>query len=51
VWGFPWVPAVFVIASLTIVVNRLISQPIDSAEGLAMIGIGVPAYYLWARRQ
>ena len=43
VWGYPWVPAVFVIASVTIVVNRLISEPADSAAGLAIVGLGVPA--------
>jgi APA family basic amino acid/polyamine antiporter len=49
VWGYPWVPAVFVVASATIVTNRLVSEPLDSAAGLAMVGLGVPAYYLWAR--
>jgi hypothetical protein len=47
VWGFPWVPAVFVVASATIVVNRLIADPIDSLAGLALVGLGVPAYYAW----
>jgi APA family basic amino acid/polyamine antiporter len=50
VWGYPWVPAVFVAASVTIVVNRLVSEPLDSVAGLALVGVGVPAYYLWARR-
>jgi APA family basic amino acid/polyamine antiporter len=50
VWGYPWVPAVFVAASAAIVVNRLVSEPLDSAAGLALVGLGVPAYLLWARR-
>jgi APA family basic amino acid/polyamine antiporter len=49
VWGYPWVPAVFVVASATIVINRLVSEPLDSTAGLALVGLGVPAYYLWAR--
>ena len=49
VWGYPWVPAVFVVASVTIVINRLISEPLDSAIGLVIVGIGAPAYYLWSR--
>jgi APA family basic amino acid/polyamine antiporter len=48
VWGYPWAPAIFVIASATIVVNRLVSEPIDSAAGLALVALGVPAYYFWA---
>jgi len=46
VWGYPWVPIVFVLASLTIVVNRLISEPVDSAIGLALVAAGVPVFYL-----
>jgi basic amino acid/polyamine antiporter, APA family len=49
VWGYPWVPGLFVLASTVIVVNRLVSQPIDSAIGLAIVAAGVPAYYLWCR--
>lgn len=48
VWGYPWVPAIFVVASATIVVNRLVSEPLDSAAGLALVALGVPAYYFWA---
>jgi basic amino acid/polyamine antiporter, APA family len=48
VWGYPWVPAIFVLASVTIVVNRLVSEPLDSAAGLALVALGIPAYYLWA---
>jgi APA family basic amino acid/polyamine antiporter len=51
VWGYPWVPAVFVVASVTIVINRLVSEPLDSAIGLAIVAAGVPAYYLWARER
>jgi APA family basic amino acid/polyamine antiporter len=54
VWGYPWVPAAFVIASITIVVNRLIAEPVDSVAGLALVAFGVPAFYAWryaARRQ
>ena len=50
VWGYPWVPAVFVLASSTIVVNRLVSEPFDSFAGLALVGLGVPAYFAWRAR-
>jgi len=50
VWGYPWVPVVFIAASATIVVNRLVSEPIDSLAGLALVGAGVPAYYFSTRR-
>jgi APA family basic amino acid/polyamine antiporter len=49
VWGYPWVPIVFVVASVTIVINRLIYQPVDSAIGLGIVALGVPAYYVWGQ--
>jgi len=46
VWGYPWVPIVFVLASLTIVVNQVVSDPRESAIGLALVAAGVPVFYL-----
>jgi basic amino acid/polyamine antiporter, APA family len=51
IWGYPWVPAIFIVSSLSIVVNRLRLEPIDSAVGLAVVGLGVPVYFLWRRSQ
>jgi APA family basic amino acid/polyamine antiporter len=48
VWGYPWTPAVFAVASAAIVVNRILSEPIDSALGLALVAAGVPAY-AWSK--
>src|SRR5262245_38758154 len=49
VWGYPWIPGVFILASIVIVINRMISDPLDSTIGLAIVGAGVPAYYAWMR--
>jgi basic amino acid/polyamine antiporter, APA family len=49
VWGYPWTPAIFVVASAAIVINRIIAEPLDSAAGLALVALGVPVYYFWAR--
>ena len=46
VWGYPWTPILFVAASAAIVINRLLSEPIDSAIGLALVGLGIPVFYL-----
>src|SRR5260221_11803156 len=52
VWGYPWTPALFVLASVTIVVNRLVFEPLDRAIGLGIVALSVPAYYAWtATRQ
>ena len=46
VWGFPWVPGIFIAASTIIVVNRMVSEPIDSLVGLGIVAAGIPVYYL-----
>jgi APA family basic amino acid/polyamine antiporter len=51
VWGYPWAPGVFVVASAAIVVNRMIAEPVDSAAGLALVAAGIPVYYFWCRPQ
>ena len=49
VWGYPWAPIVFVLASTAIVINRLVAFPLDSGLGLALVIAGIPVYYLWCR--
>jgi APA family basic amino acid/polyamine antiporter len=46
-WGYPIVPIVFIVASLAIVINQLVSDPWDALLGLGMVAIGAPIYYLW----
>ena len=49
VWGFPLVPAVFVIATAFIVGNQIVSEPGESAFGLLLVLVGLPVYYIWLR--
>jgi len=49
VWGYPWTPAIFVVASAAIVINRIIAEPLDSAAGLGLVALGIPVYYTWAK--
>jgi len=51
VFGFPIVPAVFIVSSLGIVINQILGDPIESAGGLALVLIGWPVYHLWVRRR
>jgi APA family basic amino acid/polyamine antiporter len=50
VWGYPVVPAIFVLASATIVVHQLVSDPAQSGAGLLLVLAGLPVYHLWIRR-
>jgi APA family basic amino acid/polyamine antiporter len=51
VWGYPVLPLLFVLSSVAIVVNQVITQPYESMFGLMLVMAGVPAYLLWARRR
>jgi APA family basic amino acid/polyamine antiporter len=51
VWGYPVLPLLFVLSSVAIVVNQVITQPYESLFGLMLVMAGVPAYLLWARRR
>jgi APA family basic amino acid/polyamine antiporter len=47
--GYPWAPAVFVIASAVMVVNEIWRNGTTAAAGLAVIALGVPVYYVMKR--
>lgn len=46
--GSPVVPLLFAAASAAIVINQLVSDPVWSTMGLAMVVAGLPVYWLWA---
>ncbi|MEP7071151.1 MAG: amino acid permease, partial [Verrucomicrobiota bacterium] len=50
-WGYPIVPALFVVALLGLVVNTFFELPVESLVGLAVIGLGLPAYLYFSRRR
>jgi len=48
--GYPLTPLLFVLAAIVIVGNQVITEPRQSAIGLGMVLLGVPAYWWWTRR-
>ena len=48
VWGYPLVPAVFILASAAFVLNTLVERPKESLAGLGFLALGLPVY--WYRR-
>jgi len=42
--GYPWAPAIFVLASAAMVVNEVWRNPLPALAGIALIGAGIPVY-------
>jgi amino acid transporter len=49
VWGYPWVPALFLLGALMMVGNALIANLADNAVTFGIILTGVPVYWLYRR--
>ncbi|MBL7699371.1 MAG: amino acid permease [Chitinophagaceae bacterium] len=51
VWGYPVVPAVFVLFSVALVFNSIITRPREAGIGLTLIALGVPFYFYFNRKK
>ena len=49
VWGYPFVPGVFILASTAFVVNTLVERPKESFAGLGLLAVGLPVYWFSKR--
>lgn len=45
-WGYPLVPAVYMVGAATILVVLFLFQPTTTWPGLAIVALGVPVYFL-----
>jgi len=51
VFGYPFVPLVFAMAAIALVVTYLVQQPRLSVINVAVVLTGVPVYFIWRRLQ
>ena len=53
VWGYPFVPALFLLASAFMILSALITDPRDTGVTFAIIVAGIPAFWLrrWVMRR
>jgi amino acid transporter len=49
-WGYPWVPALYLVLPALILGNMFVSQQIEAAGGVAFIAIGAAVYFLFLRQ-
>ena len=47
---YPWVPLAFILGSAAFLVNALVTTPVDSLAGIAIVLAGLPLY-AWSRRR
>ena len=51
VWGYPFVPLLFVLMASLIVVNTIFNDFKNSFWGLLVVLSGLPAYFYWSRQE
>jgi APA family basic amino acid/polyamine antiporter len=49
-WGYPAVPALFILACLLLIGNTLAEKPVESLLGLGLLVLGVPAFLIFRGR-
>jgi basic amino acid/polyamine antiporter, APA family len=48
--GYPWTPAIFILAGIAMTANTIASQPTRALVGLGIVFAGAPAYFIWRAR-
>ena len=44
-WGYPVIPAIFIITAGAFVINTLIERPVQALAGLILLGLGIFAFF------
>jgi basic amino acid/polyamine antiporter, APA family len=47
--GYPVVPAIYILTTVTIMVILLLYKPMYTFPGLIIVLVGIPVYYIWRR--
>jgi APA family basic amino acid/polyamine antiporter len=50
VWGYPVVPAFFVLFCIGLFINTIMTQPREAFIGLTLILTGIPVYFIFSRK-
>lgn len=48
-WGYPIVPALYIILAGLFCINLLIEKPMYSFPGLIIVALGIPVYFYWSK--
>jgi APA family basic amino acid/polyamine antiporter len=50
VWGYPIIPAVFVLFCVALIVITWVNSPREAAIGTVLMMSGLPFYWYWTRK-
>ena len=50
VWGYPYVPVIFLMVTVYLLINTLMATPMRALAGIGLIIIGLPVYEYFLRR-
>ncbi len=50
-FGYPLTPILFILAALAISLNTLVNETWNAMAGLLIIGLGLPAYFYWKKKE
>lgn len=50
-WGFPWIPAVFIVATVTTAALSAVREPLEPLAGLLTVAVGLAAWRVQTRRR
>ena len=50
-FGYPFIPIIFVLSALGLVISTLFNSPRESLLGLSFVFAGIPFYYYWTRQR
>lgn len=49
-FGYPVIPAIYLLFAIGLCVNLLIYKPIPSWAGVGIVALGIPVFYLWKKK-
>jgi basic amino acid/polyamine antiporter, APA family len=48
-WGYPVIPAVYVLFCMALVINTLITQPREAVIGISLVAAGIPLFFYFRK--
>lgn len=49
--GYPWLPAIFILAGIFVVISSIMSNVVNALIGAGLILAGIPVYLYWKKKQ